>query len=77
VTPEALDAAVDAEVLPYLACAPGAVAEAKALARRFGPPIGEAEIALSIEALLRRWDSAEAAEGIAAFFDRRKPAWAG
>merc|ERR1711991_190832 len=31
-----LDAAVEAEVTPYLACAPGAVAEAKALAQRLG-----------------------------------------
>lgn len=77
VAPEALDSAVEAEVKPYLACAPGAVAEAKALARRFGPPIDEAAIAQSIEALVRRWESPEAEEGIAAFFDRRRPSWAG
>jgi methylglutaconyl-CoA hydratase len=73
----ALDAAVEAEVAPYLACAPGAVAAAKALARRFGPPIGEAEIAASVAALAARWESAEAAEGLAAFFERRRPAWQG
>ena len=33
-----LDAAVEAEVAPYLACAPGAVAEAKRLVRALGPP---------------------------------------
>lgn len=70
-----LDAAVEAEVTPYLACAPGAVAEAKALARRLGPPIDEAVIALSIGALVRRWESPEAAEGIAAFFDKRAASW--
>lgn len=75
VAPEDLDAAVEAELVPYLACAPGAVAEAKALARRFGPPIDEAAIAQTIEALARRWESAEAREGVAAFFERRKPAW--
>jgi methylglutaconyl-CoA hydratase len=74
--PEALDVAVEAEVAPYLACAPGAVAEAKALARRFGPPINAEIIAASIAALVERWESAEAKEGIAAFFDRRKPSWA-
>ncbi len=74
---EDLNDAVEAEAAPYLACAPGAVAEAKALTRRFGPPIDEAAIAQSIEALVRRWDSPEAAEGIAAFFDRRKPSWTG
>jgi len=71
-----LDTAVEAEVAPYLACAPGAVAEAKALARRLGPPIDEAVIARTIEALVRRWESAEAQEGIAAFFDGDKPRWA-
>ena len=75
VDPQALDAAVEAEVAPYLACAPGAVAEAKALTRRFGPPIDDAAIAGSIEALVRRWESPEAGEGIAAFFERRKPGW--
>ncbi len=75
VPPADLDAAVEAEVAPYLACAPGAVAEAKALARRLGPPIGGAEIEASIAALVTRWESPEAAEGIAAFFDRRKPGW--
>ncbi len=75
VPPADLDAAVEAEVAPYLSCAPGAVAEAKALARRLGPPIGGAEIEASIAALVTRWESAEAAEGIAAFFDKRKPGW--
>lgn len=70
-----LDAAVETEVAPYLACAPGAVAEAKALARRLGPRIDESVIAETIGALVRRWESAEAAEGIAAFFERRAPAW--
>ncbi|MDW4548190.1 crotonase/enoyl-CoA hydratase family protein [Defluviimonas sp. D31] len=72
---EDLDGAVEAEVAPYLACAPGAVAEAKALARRLGPRIDEEVIAGTIEALVRRWESAEAAEGIAAFFDKRAPSW--
>jgi methylglutaconyl-CoA hydratase len=76
VEPEDLDNAVEGEVAPYLSCAPGAVAEAKALARRLGPPIDEAVIARTIEALVRRWESAEAREGIAAFFDRGKPSWA-
>ncbi len=76
--PEAdLDAAVEAEVAPYLACAPGAVAEAKALARRLGPRIDEAVIEGTIAALVRRWESPEAAEGIAAFFEKRAPSWRG
>ncbi len=64
-----------AEATPYLACAPGAVAEAKALLRALGPVIDEALIGKTIEALVARWESAEAAEGISAFFDRRKPRW--
>ena len=41
--PEAdLDSAVEAEVAPYLDCAPGAVARAKALLRGFGPRIDDA-----------------------------------
>jgi methylglutaconyl-CoA hydratase len=77
VPPETLDAAVEAEVTPYLACAPGAVAEAKRLLRRLGPVIDEAVIADTIEALVARWDSAEAAEGIGAFFGKRRPVWGG
>jgi methylglutaconyl-CoA hydratase len=73
----ALDAAVEAEIAPYLACAPGAVAAAKALTRRLGPAITEAIIEESIAALVARWESAEAEEGIAAFFGQRKPGWAG
>jgi methylglutaconyl-CoA hydratase len=72
-----LDATVEAEAAPYLSCAPGAVAEAKALARRLGPRIDEAAIAETIAALVSRWESDEAKEGIAAFFEKRKPGWAG
>lgn len=75
VAPEMLDVAVEAEVAPCLAAAPGAVAAAKRLLRRLGPGIDEATIAESIEALSERWDSAEAQEGIDAFFARRKPSW--
>jgi methylglutaconyl-CoA hydratase len=76
VPPEALDAAVEAEVAPYLLVAPGAVAAAKKLARDLGPRIDDAAIAQSIEALITCWEGDEAAEGIAAFFDRRPPRWA-
>ncbi len=76
VEPAGLSAAVEAEVEPYLACAPGAVASAKALARKLGPVIDEAVIAETIEALVRIWEQHEATEGIAAFFEKRKPKWA-
>ncbi|WP_316013814.1 crotonase/enoyl-CoA hydratase family protein [Roseobacter sp. HKCCA0434] len=75
VSGEELDAAVEAEVRPYLSAAPGAVAEAKALARALGPRIDEDVIAMSVERLADAWEGEEAREGIAAFFDRRKPVW--
>jgi methylglutaconyl-CoA hydratase len=77
VAPEALDAAVEAEVAPYLACAQGAVAEAKALIRALAVPVHDSAVDLSVAALVTRWESAEAAEGIGAFFDKRRASWAG
>ncbi|WP_333827804.1 crotonase/enoyl-CoA hydratase family protein [Pararhodobacter sp.] len=75
VAPDALDAAVEAEVKPYLACAPGAVAAAKALTLHLGAAPAPEDIAHSIRALVTRWEGDEAAEGIAAFFAKRKPGW--
>ncbi len=72
---EALEAAVEAEVKPYLSCAPGAVASAKQLARDLGPRIDAAVIDHTIAALAARWETDEAAEGIDAFFDKRTPRW--
>ncbi len=74
--PEAdLQHAAMAEAEAYLAAAPGAVAQAKALARSLGPRIDAETIARSIEALADTWETAEAAEGIAAFFAKRPPDW--
>ncbi len=72
----ALDQAVEAEVAPYLQCAPDAVAAAKAFARSLGPTIDESVIARSIDALIAQWEGRSAKEGISAFFERRKPDWA-
>lgn len=72
---EKLDAEIETEIAPYLKAAPGAIAEAKALLHALAPPIDEAVISLSVEALLRRWESGEAAEGIAAFFEKRPADW--
>ena len=74
---EALDAAVEAEVKPYLSCAPGAVASAKALALKLGGAITPEQVDHSIAELVARWESDEAAEGIAAFFAKRKAVWMG
>jgi methylglutaconyl-CoA hydratase len=72
---DALDAAVEAEIAPYLSAAPGAVAAGKRLVADLAAPVDAAQIAMTIEALVTRWESTESAEGIAAFFDKRKPAW--
>lgn len=70
-----LNDAIEAEVQPYLNCAPGAVASAKKLARDLGPRIDEDTIAMTIDALKARWETDEAAEGIGAFFEKRKAVW--
>ncbi|WP_065330694.1 crotonase/enoyl-CoA hydratase family protein [Tritonibacter mobilis] len=75
VSADSLDAAVEAEVTPYLDCAPGAVADAKALARALGPKIDKSTIDFTISALVTRWESPEAVEGINAFFEKRRPSW--
>lgn len=71
----ALDDAIEAEVAPYLSCAPGAVRDAKALLRALSGSVTEAQVEMAIDALAARWDSEEAAEGLAAFFEKRKPSW--
>ncbi len=75
VRPQDLDAAVEDEVVPYLSCAPQAVAQAKALALTLGRAPDEAAIALSIEALVTCWAGEEAAQGIDAFFAKTPPPW--
>ena len=77
VAPDAVEAAIAAEVAPYLAAAPGAVAAAKRLAAGLGLGVAPEQVAMSIEALADQWETEEAREGIAAFFDKRKPPWAG
>lgn len=70
-----LDAAVEAEVAPYLATAPGAVAAAKAFARALGPPIDAGVIDDSITRLADIWEGDEASQGVQAFLDKRPPPW--
>ena len=73
---DGLDAAVEAEVAPYLATAPGAVARAKRLARSLGAPIDDGVVEATVTALADAWETAEAREGIAAFLEKRPPPWA-
>ncbi|MFV1877377.1 crotonase/enoyl-CoA hydratase family protein [Nioella sp.] len=75
VAAEDLDAAVEAEVAPYLACAPGAVAKAKALVAALEPRVNDAVVDMTIAALVDAWESNEGPEGVSAFFEKRKPSW--
>lgn len=75
VAPDALEQAVEAEVVPYLSCAPTAVAASKRLARRLGPVIDDAVIDDTIRALAEQWETEEARAGVAAFFAREKAPW--
>ncbi|WP_417267616.1 crotonase/enoyl-CoA hydratase family protein [Celeribacter baekdonensis] len=70
-----LDDAVEAEVVQFLQCAPGAVAEAKALCLALGGADPIAAAAFSASALADRWETTETRDGIAAFFAKEEPAW--
>ncbi|HXK09560.1 MAG TPA: enoyl-CoA hydratase-related protein [Vicinamibacteria bacterium] len=75
VAPGDLDAAVDERVGELLRAAPGAVAAAKALLRAVaGRPV-ESVGDLVCQALAERRASAEAADGLLAFLEKRKPGW--
>lgn len=64
-----------AAVNQVLRCAPGAVAETKALVRQSQhEPLGQSLDAASF--MFANALASEAKEGIAAFLEKRKPAWA-
>ena len=71
----ALDDAVEAEVSWFLDCAPGAVADAKALCLALSRDRIDDQHAFTSERLADRWETAEAQEGIRCFFDGEKPSW--
>jgi len=75
--PDSLDARVDAIVDALLRAGPGAQAAAKELLRAIsGGPIDAAMIADTARRIADVRASAEAREGVAAFLDKRAPAWA-
>ncbi|WP_223475301.1 crotonase/enoyl-CoA hydratase family protein [Oricola indica] len=70
-----LDAAVEEEATAFLSCAPGAVADAKALARKLAGPDPAEQAEMTANALADRWETGEAQAGIAAFFAKETPPW--
>ncbi|MBO9628371.1 MAG: crotonase/enoyl-CoA hydratase family protein [Shinella sp.] len=75
VAPEALDEAIEAEIKPYFATSPEAVAATKALAHALAAPIDDTVIEMTLTRLADTWETPEAAEGIAAFLEKRKANW--
>lgn len=73
-TPDKLEAALARQLDLTLACAPGAIADAKQLFRKIAT--GAVPQSETIEALAKRWESEEARQGIEAFFQHRRPPWA-
>ena len=70
-----MEAALEAEIAPYMSAAPEAVARSKRLALRLGAEITEALIDETIAELVACWESETAQEGVAAFFEKRKAKW--
>ncbi|WP_026479541.1 crotonase/enoyl-CoA hydratase family protein [Ahrensia sp. 13_GOM-1096m] len=66
-----LDDDIETELSAILQTKSGAVASAKALCQKLSGSITQETIEETIEALADRWESEEARDGIAAFFERR------
>jgi len=73
--PDRLDHEVENQIIQFLQCAPGAVAETKSLIRELANSPGLDQSAMMISRLADRWETAEAAEGVRVFFDQTKPSW--
>lgn len=72
---DALDNAVEDEAREFLACAPGAIADAKALCRHLARNPASDTLSWTAERLADRWETEEAREGIDCFFARKPPSW--
>ena len=73
---EELDHAVETQINEFLNCAPGAVAEAKALCARLAGTPDTDTLRWTVECLANRWEASEAAEGLHCFLAHEKPSWA-
>lgn len=73
----ALQAAVETLSVEIMACAPGAVADSKALVDDVaGVPIDQELLEETAKAIANRRAGEEGQEGVRAFLDKRKPSWA-
>ena len=72
---DALDTAVDAVVQSILAVGPIAAREAKDLVFSVDRPITAEVIEDTVHRIARLRATPEAKEGMAAFFEKRSPAW--
>lgn len=70
-----LDAAVEAEVTAVLRCGPEAVAATKELIEFVDTHDRKLNAAHTARHLAEAWERAESREGIAAFLEKRPPAW--
>lgn len=70
-----LDEAIELSIRPYLSAAPGAISASKDLVKSLGVSIDDRVIEDTITRLADTWENPEAAEGIDAFFSKRKPNW--
>lgn len=74
-SPEELETVTQKEAEAYLNCAPGAVADAKALCQNLARmPVAD-QIDYTANALADRWETSEAQAGISAFFAKETPPW--
>lgn len=72
---EALDAAIDRQIELFLRCAPGAVAATKRLVDFVSRRTPEENFRYTVDLVAEMWASAEAAEGIDSFLQKRTPNW--
>lgn len=70
-----LDDVIAEEITPILQCAPGAIADAKALCLELEAMPAEEVADRTAAALADRWETEEAQLGISAFLQRKPPPW--
>ncbi len=70
-----LESIVQQQAQAFLDCAPGAVADAKALCQHLARSESSSQLEYTADKLADRWETNEAQEGISCFFARTKPRW--